>query len=83
MGHYPFTAFNGITALVLVLTVVLVWRRFRGKPAANWPLLYYAAVAGYTMAFSGGLNIYWVAAGAACGLAIRWGVFPSRVRLLW
>ena len=80
MGHYPFTPFNGITVLVLALTVLLVWRRFRGTLAANWPLLYYAALAGYTRGFSGGLNPYWVAAGAACGVAIRAGFYPKRVR---
>src|ERR1035438_4294945 len=54
MGHYPFTLFNGITALVLALTLMLVWRRFRGSLAANWPLVCYALIAGYTIGFSGG-----------------------------
>ncbi len=82
MGHYPFTLFNGITLLVLAFTLLLAWRRFRGSPAANWPLVYYAAAAGYTIGFRGGLNGYWVAAGAACALAIRLRLEPSRVRLL-
>jgi hypothetical protein len=80
MGHYPFTMFNGITVLVLALTLLVVWRRFRGPLAANWPLLYYAAIAGYTIAFSGGLNPYWVAAATACGVAIRFGFHPRQVR---
>src|SRR5580698_8104675 len=82
MGHYPFTLFNGITALVLALTLMLLWRRFRGALAANLPLVCYAAVGGYTIAFSGGLNPYWVAAGVACGVAIRVGFHPRQVRWL-
>jgi hypothetical protein len=80
MGHYPFTLFNGITGLVLALTPMLVWRRFRGALAANWPLVCYAAIAAYTMGFSGGLNPYWVAAGVACGAAIRLGFHPRQLR---
>jgi len=80
MGHYPFTLFNGITMLVLVLTLVLAWRRWRGALAANWPLAIYAALAGYTMGFSGGLNPYWVAAGVVCAVAIRLGFYPRHVR---
>jgi len=79
---YPFTLFNGITAFILALTLLLAWRRFRGSLAANWPLLCYAAIAGYTMAFSDGLNPYLVAAGAACALAVRFGLYPRRVRFL-
>ena len=81
MGHYPFTAFNAATLLILGLTLVVAWRRMR-RPSltANWPLLYYAATAGYTFGFSGGLNPYWVAAGVACGLAIRCGLYPAQVR---
>jgi len=82
MGHYPFTLFNGITALILVLTLLLVWRRFRGAVRVNWPLIYYAAVVGYTIGFGGGLNGYWVAAGVACALAIRLGNLPQWVRWL-
>ena len=82
MGHYPFTLFNGITLLILVLTALVVWQRFRGQPASNWPLVCYGAIAGYTAGFSGGLNAYWVAGGAACALAIRFGLYPSRVRLV-
>jgi hypothetical protein len=78
-----FTLFNCITFFVLVLTVLLVWRRFAGMPlSANWPLAYYAAVIAYTKAFGGGLNPYWVAAAVACGLAIRLGLYAARVRLV-
>jgi len=80
MGHYPFTLFNAITAPVLALTLILVWRRFRGALAANWPLACYAAMAAYTLGFSGGLNPYWVTAGVACGVAIRFGFYPMVVR---
>jgi len=82
MGHYPFTLFNAITLLVLLLTLFLAWTRLRGLYSSNWPLVYYAAVVAYTVGFSGGLNRYWVAAGVACGLAIRCGFYPSRIFLL-
>jgi|SRR5450755_675924 len=80
MGHYPFTLFNAITVLVLVLALAVAWGRFRAAEAANWPLACYAAIAAYTVGFSGGLNPYWVAAGAACGVAIRFGFQAKRVR---
>jgi hypothetical protein len=81
MEYFRFTTFNCITLLVLALTIVLAWRRFAGPLMANWPLAYYAALVAYTLGFSGGLNPYWVAAGVACGLAIRCGLYPARVRL--
>jgi len=80
MGHYPFTLFNGITVFVMVLTLMLVWQRFRGALAANWPLLCYAVIAGYTLGFSGGLNPYWVAVAIVCAVAIRLGFRPRQVR---
>lgn len=80
MGSYPFTAFNAITLLILALTLLLLWRRVRGTLTANWPLVCYALIAGYTAGFSGGLNPYWVAAGAACAVAIRLGVYPLQIR---
>jgi len=62
MGHYPFTLFNGITLFVPILTFLVVWQRFRGRPGSNWPLVCYAVMVGYTIGFSGGLSPYWVAA---------------------
>lgn len=82
MGHYPFTMFNAVTALVLALALLLAWRRFRGSQAANWPLLGYAAMAVYTIAFSGSLNPYGVAAGVVCAVAIRFGFYPTHLRWL-
>jgi hypothetical protein len=80
VGHYPFTQFNGITVCVLALTVLLVWRRFQGTLDTNWPLACYAVIAAHAMVFSRGLNPYWVAAGVACGVAIRLGFRPRQVR---
>jgi hypothetical protein len=80
MGHYPFTLFNGITVFVLALVPILIWGRFRGPLAANWPLVCYAIIAGYAAGFSGGLNRYWVAAGVACAVAIRVGFYARQVR---
>lgn len=82
MGHYPFTLFNGITLFILLLTLGLAWGRLRGPLAANWPLLCYVAIAGYTIGFSGGLNRYAVGAGVICALAIRLGFYPARMRLV-
>ncbi len=81
MEYFRFTLFNSITLFVLAMTIVLAWRRFAGGPV-NWPLAYYAMVVGYTVAFSHGLNPYWVAFGVACALAIRFGFQPVRVRLV-
>lgn len=81
MGHYPFTLFNGVTFLVLLLAILVAWRRFRGALRANWPLVCYLAIIGYTAAFHFGLNPYWVAAGVVCALAIRFGLYPAQVRL--
>ena len=80
MGHYPFTLFNGLTLIVLVLAFVIAWRRWRGPLDANWPLAGYAAVAAYTIGFSGGLNPYWVAGSVACAVAIRVGFYPRQLR---
>ena len=80
MGHYPYTAFNAITVVVLALAILLGWSRFRGSLAANWPLLCYALIVGYTVAFSGGLNPYWVGAGVLCAGAIRAGFHPLHLR---
>jgi hypothetical protein len=80
MGHYPFTFFNGVTVSVLALTLSLLWWRFRRPLNSNWPLAVYAAIVGYTIGFSGGLNPYWVAAAAVCALAIRFGPHPSVVK---
>ena len=82
MGHYPFTLFNAITAVILILTLLVAWRRFRGALASNWPLAYYLLLIAFTFTFSYGLNPYWVAAGVACGLAIRLGFRPSRLRFV-
>jgi len=78
--HYPFTLFNCITGAILIATVLMPWRRFAGNLRANWPLGYYAVIGGYSGGFSGSLNPFWVAAGAACAVAIRFGVYPERLR---
>jgi hypothetical protein len=81
MGHYPFTPFNCITAVVLALALLLVWRRFSGPaPTANWPLVYWVIVAVYTIGLPGGLNPYWVGTGVLCAIAIRFGFYAKLVR---
>jgi hypothetical protein len=78
--HYPFTLFNCITAAVLIATLLMFRHRFAGDFRANWPLGYYAAVGSYSAGFAGSLNPFWVAAGAACAVVIRLGVYPRGVR---
>jgi hypothetical protein len=80
MGHYPFTMFNGATVVALTMAVVVVWGRFRGAYGANWPLVCYAVMVGYTIGFQGGLNPYWMTAAGVCALAIRFGLYPRQVR---
>jgi hypothetical protein len=82
MGHYPFTLFNAFSALIILLTLLLLWHRFAGSLFSNWPLAYYTALFGYTLLFSRGLQPYGVAVAAACALAIRFGLYAERVRLL-
>jgi len=82
MGHYPFTLFNGLTLLVLILAILIAGWRFRRPLDSNWPLVFYAAIIGHTIVFAYGLNPYGVAAGAFCALAIRFGIYPTRVRFM-
>jgi hypothetical protein len=80
VGHYPFTLFNGITVLVLVVAILILWVHLRDAFAANWPLVGYAVILGYAIGFPGGLNLFWVAAGVVCGLAIRLGFYAPYMR---
>lgn len=80
MGHYPFTLFNGATVLVLVSTLAIMWGRFRGALASNWPLACYALIVAHAIGFSGGLNRYWTAAAVLCAVAIRLGFRPRQMR---
>ena len=82
MGHYPYTVFNGITLLILLLTAMEAWWRFGRSLRSNWPIVYYMAAIAYTFVFSYSLNPYGVAAGAACAIAIRLGFQPARIRFL-
>ena len=82
MGHYPFTLFNGITLLVLILALAIAWMRFRRPGVSIWPAICYVLIAAYTWGFAGSLNPYWVAGGAACAVAIRAGLQPARLRFV-
>jgi hypothetical protein len=80
MQYFRFTLFNDVTLLILAFAILIAWCRFAVSLASNWPLACYAAIIGHTVAFSGGLNPYWIAAGVACAIAIRFGFHPRRVR---
>ncbi len=57
----------------------IVWLHFRRAFAANWPLVAFALILGYSFGFSGGLNPYWVLLGTACAVAIRLRFYPQIV----
>ena len=82
MEYFSFTLFNSITLLILTMTLVLVWRRAAGALASDWPIAVHATIVAYAYLFPGGLNLYWVAAGAVCGLVIRIGFYPATLRLV-
>ncbi len=81
MQDFRFTLFNNITLLVLALTVYVAIWRFRGNLLSNWPLVYYAIVIAYTVAFTGGLHPAWVAAGSVSAVFLRVTMFPTFARV--
>lgn len=80
MGHYPFTLFNCVTALILALALVVAWARLRRPLDVSWPLVIYALIAIYALAFSGGLNLYWVGAAVIFAVTVRAGLYPRITR---
>ncbi len=80
MGHYPFTLFNGITAVLLIATAVVIWRTWRSAAGPRWRIAYYAAAAAHGLIFKGGLNECCIAAGAVCAFAVAFGRVPMRLR---
>jgi hypothetical protein len=78
VGDFRFTLFNDVTLFIMALTMgALVWR-LKGRIDSNWPLVYWAIVLAYALAFHYSLNLYWILAGAALGLIGRF----ARHRLL-
>ena len=81
-----FTLFNGTTLVFVVITVWMLTVRLRGVIGGNWPLIYYAAVIGYSTIFSGYLDPAWVYSGLVCTLLMRFefmgGVFLKIIRAI-
>lgn len=69
--YFRFTLFNNLTLALMALTIWMAVARFTMRQESNWPLVYYFLLAVYWKAFEGGLNGYWVLAGVACGLLLR------------
>ncbi len=77
--YFRFTLFNGVTLFVIALTATMVLVRFRFAMDATWPLVYYALLFGYAEAFEGSLSCYWILAGLAFGLLLRFEFMGSAV----
>ncbi len=70
--YFRFSTFDYLTLGLLALTIVLGVSRFVvARFDRSWPLVYYAALIVYWKSYEGLLNGYWVLAGVACGLLMR------------
>jgi len=80
--YFRFTMFNDLTLGLMALTIWVAVARFTARTESNWPLAYYALLVAYWKVFEGGLNGYWVLAGVACGLLLRFeflGSIPLKI----
>jgi hypothetical protein len=80
--YFRFTLFNNLTLALMALTIGTAIARFTARQESNWPLVYYLLLVAYWKAFQGGLNGYWVLAGVACGLLLRYeflGGIPLKI----
>ncbi len=68
---FRFTLFNDLTLVLMALTIWVGVARFAARLESNWFLIYYALLVAYWKVFEGSLNTYWVLAGVACGLLLR------------
>ncbi len=84
--YFRLTLFNAVTLFLLALTIFVAIARFRSRPENTWFLLYYVLVLAYWRAFTGSLSMYGVAAGVACGIALKFeflgGAFLTFVRVV-
>jgi hypothetical protein len=67
----PVTPFNVINAVVLILTIWMIFSRYSRAFGSNLPLLYWAAVIAHTKFFGGGYDARWVLGGTTCCLLLR------------
>ena len=61
------------------LTLSMAAVRARVRPEANWPLAYYAVVAGFAVGFAYSLSWWGVGAGVLCAALARWAPGARRV----
>ena len=67
----PLTPFNVINFAILAMTALMAWVRYARPITSNGPLIYWAAVITHLRFFEGGFNPWWIGAGAACALFVR------------
>jgi hypothetical protein len=68
---FRFTLFNSVTLFVMLLTIGMIYARFRFHLEATWPLLYYIAPIYYGLAFRDTLDARWVLGGVVCAVLLR------------
>ncbi len=81
MEDFRFTLFNGLTLLVMALTIATALARTGARRESNWPLAYYALALVFALGFPYSLNSYVIAAGVVLALLIRFGRPIRAVRL--
>ncbi len=72
------TFFNGITLLMMALTIGMIVRRLKGRLESNLPLAYYVVLVLYTRYYEGTFNQYWVFAGVVFALFLRFEFLARR-----
>ncbi len=81
MEYFRWTLFNGLTLFIMALTLGMALLRTRLRSRATWPLLYYLIILLFAVAFRYSLNLYWVAAGFAIALLVRFAPRPQAARV--
>ncbi len=69
--YFRWTPFSFATLALIAITAWMMTARARGGVESNWPLLYYAAVVAYGVAFPGTLITYWILIGSGAALLLR------------
>lgn len=69
--YFRFTLFNSVTLFVMLLTIGMIYVRFRFRLEATWPLLYYVGAIYYGLAFRDTLDARWVLGGIISGVLLR------------
>ncbi len=78
--EFRLTLYNGILLFLMALTGWVVFARSRFNPLSRWFFLYYLVLLLFSAAFPYSLNVYWMAAGVAAAVVIRFAYKRSLVR---